>query len=275
MNRARVWLVLAALLWANVGWSQTPGQTGVPLEAMAADADPSFEVATIKPSDANSQAMRGVGGKGRAFSAHNVSVIDMLVYAYGVQIKQITGGPAWAEKDTFDIAGVPDVEGKPTPAQMKAMCQKLMADRFQLKLHHESRELPAYVLSVAKGGPKLGKNASGQPGPGRVQMVVAKPGMLTFAAKNATMMEFSMALQQAVLDRPVLNRTELEGRYDFTISFAPTGTEFGGRMNLPPSDDTPAESLFAAVQRFGLKLEAEKTQVDVIVIDHVEKPSEN
>jgi uncharacterized protein (TIGR03435 family) len=218
-------------------------------------------------------------------SAGNATLTDMLVYAFDLQIKQIAGEPAWADKDKFDIAAVAEGEGAASPAQMKLMCRKLLEDRFKLTFHHESRELPAYLLSVAKSGPKLPKNETGKPGPGAVRMMMSQPGMLMFAGQNATMAELAMVLQQVVLDRPVVDRTELGDRYDFKLTFAPSGTEFGGTMRLAtgngaaihimPTDDLLAPSLFAAVQALGLKLEGAKTAVDVLVVDRVEKPSEN
>ena len=105
--------------------------------------------------------------------------------------------------------------------------------------------------------------------------MMAKPGMLMFAAQNATMTEFAMALQQAVLDRPVVDGTGLEDRYDFKLSFAPIGTEFGGNLRAPTTEEPIAPSLFTAMQELGLKIDSVKTAVTVLVVDRVEKPTGN
>ena len=103
-----------------------------PMKAMAADADPTFLVATIKPGDPEAQTNGGIGIRGRNLSAHNVTLKDMLMYAFDLQVKQIAGEPTWADKDRFDIAAVPDAEGRPSFEQTKSMCRKLLADRFGL-----------------------------------------------------------------------------------------------------------------------------------------------
>jgi uncharacterized protein (TIGR03435 family) len=272
-------LQLAALIaigasLAPASQAQAPSQPIVQqsLKPMATD-NPGFEVATIKPSSPDAQG-RGLGLRGHNFSAHNFTLNDLIVFAYDVQVKQIVGGPDWFVKERFDIAAVPDAEGQPSTEQFKAMVQKLLADRFNLTLHHEMRELSAFVLTVAKNGLKLKKNESGDPGPGNLNMRLTQGGMM-LASKNATMAEFASLLQQAVVDRPVVNRTELNGRFDFQFTFAPDGSQFGG-MRLPPqSDEGGAPSLFTAIQELGLKLDAVKTSVDVLVIDRAAMPSAN
>jgi uncharacterized protein (TIGR03435 family) len=274
------WMIVAVLiaigfLYAPSGQAQSPGQSSTqqPLKPMAADANPMFEVATIKPSNLDAQG-RGLDLRGHNFSAHNFTLNDLVVFAYGVQERQILGGPTWFVKDKFDIAAVPDVEGQPSADQFKVMVQKLMADRFKLTFHHEMRELAVFMLTVSKNGEKLTKNTSGDPGPGRINMRLTKGGMM-LVSRNATMAEFASTLQEAVVDRPVVNQSGLSGRFDFQFTFAPDGSQFGG-MRLPQqSDDGAAPSLYTAIQELGLKLDAVKAPDDVLVIDHVEKPSEN
>ena len=212
--------------------------------------------------------------RGHNFSAHNFTLNDLIVFAYDVQVKQIVGAPDWFAKERFDIAAIPDAEGQPSPEQFKTMAQKLLADRFNLTLHHEMRELSAFVLTVAKNGLKLKKNESGDPGPGKLNMRLTQGGMM-LTSQNETMAEFASSLQQAVVDRPVVNRTELTGRFDFQFTFAPDGSQFGG-MRLPPqNDEGAAPSLFTAIQELGLRLDAVKTPVDVLVIDREAMPSAN
>lgn len=247
-----------------------------PSKPMPADANPSFEVATIKPShpdQSNVPMNKSVVVQGRNFSTGNTSLSDLIGYAYGVQVKQVMGGPEWLDKDKYDIAAVPDAEGQPNAAQWKTMLQKLLADRFGLKFHHDKRELLAYVLSVGKNGPKLTKSESANPLP-RLGLQPG-PGGITSISGNATMVDFTGFLQIIVLDRPVVDQTGITGRYDFQFTFMPDDSEFGGHPPPLPASENPAPGLFEAIQQIGLKLDAEKAPVDVIVIDHVERPSAN
>jgi uncharacterized protein (TIGR03435 family) len=246
-----------------------------PPAPMAANADPSFEVATIKPSNSNN-AGKGFGLSGRNFSTRNTSLDDLIEYAYDVHLKQIVGGPDWMDKDKFDVGAVPDQEGSPSHEQLKIMVQKLLADRFQLKFHHDKRELSVYVLSVAEGGPKNLTKSDRTDDKFSIPIGPA-PGGLMMRVFNGNMRDFSgFGLQGAVLDRPVLDQTGLKGRYDFVLTWLPGGTEFGGRLPPPPPSDNPPPNLFTAIQeQLGMKLAAVKAPADVMVIDKAEKPSAN
>ena len=124
-----------------------------PPKAMDPNAKPAFDVATIKPNQEGGGG-KGFGIRGRTFSTFNTSLADLIVFAYDVHNKQILNGPDWIDKDKYDITGVPDTEGAPSNQQWKMMVQKLLTERFQLTFHHEKREMPVYILSVAKGGPE-------------------------------------------------------------------------------------------------------------------------
>ncbi len=271
-------------------WKQGPGTLSLVLEratpetewtipepppkipAMAADADPSFEVATIKPSKP------GVPGKlitmrGTRFIAMNATLADLVAVAYSVQQSQVMGGPKWISFDKFDIEGEPDVPGMPDMQQQKILIQKLLADRFALKFHRESKDMSAYVLTVAKNGPKMQKDDSnGVP-------TLYFPQLGTFFVRDATMDEVAQVIQLTVFDRPVVNETELEGKWDFILSWTPDESQFQGvGMKVPPPSDAAdaPPPLFTAIQeQIGLKLEAGKAPVPVLVIDHVEPPSPN
>jgi uncharacterized protein (TIGR03435 family) len=243
---------------------------------MAADADPSFEVATVKPSkpDEPGKMFRWDGAR---LSTVNTTLADLIKFSYGVQDKQILNGPAWLETDKFDLAGQPDIPGSPDDHQLKVMVQKLLADRFGLKFHRDTKELSAYVLSVGKNGPKMKKpdaDAGNIPG-----LWFRELGVLTIT--NATMVDFCGLMQEAVLDRPVVDHTDLAGRWNFLLKWTPDQSQFGGMgVKVPPPSDTPAADapppLFTAIQeQVGLRLEAGKAQVGVLEIDHVEKPSGN
>jgi len=248
-----------------------------PPKLMAADADPSFDVATIKPNDSGGTSMQSLTVNGRNFATRNSSLGDLIMFAYSVQSKQIVGAPDWLDKDRYDIAAVPDVEGAPSPDQLKSMLRKLLAERFGLKFHHDKRELSAYVLTVAKSGQKLTPTEVKGPLPG----IGMRPGAdgLMVIVRNARIQDFTGFMQSLVLDRPVVDQTALPDRYDFTFKFTPDDSQFNGHPPpMPKGTETTetAPGLFEAMQQqLGLKLSPEKTQVDVIAVDHVEKPSAN
>ena len=249
-----------------------------PPKLMAADADPSFEVATIKPNPSGAPAMQGLNVNGRNFTTRNSSLGDLIAFAYDVQAKQIVNGPEWMDKDRYDIAAVPDQEGTPNANQLRTMMRKLLADRFKLAFHHEMRELSAFVLTVGKNGQKLTPTQLNGPLPG-LGFGPAKGGMM-LGVRNGTLTDFTSFLQMLVLDRPVVDRTGITGKFDFQFTFTPDDSLFHGHPPpLPPQTDSsvdPAAGFFTAIQeQLGLKLDAMKTPVDVIAIDHAEKPSAN
>ena len=256
-----------AMLWAI---PEPPPE----IPPMAADASPEFEVATIKPSNPDTQG-RGFRVRGREFSTINTTLSSLLTFAYGLHPKQIVGAPAWVDTDKFDITAQPDQPGRPNDKQWKAMLQKLLTERFQLTFHHDKKELSVYALEAAKSGSKLVKS---QGDPNGLPSMFFR-GLGNLPAANATMQDFAGLLQSAVLDRPVADQTGLTGRFDFTLNWTPDESQFVGMgIKVPPPSDKPdaPPGLFTAVQeQLGLKLEATKAPVDVIVIDKVEKPSAN
>lgn len=241
---------------------------------MAADADPVFEVATIKLSDPNRPGRRLFSIRGTEVTTVYTTASDLIVFAYGVHAGQISAAPAWVESDKFDITGKPEGGGQPTPNQFKTMLQKLLADRFQLTLHRDKKQLTVYALTVGKNGPKLTRSEAASPIPN----LIFRAG--NWPVRNATMEEFA-GVMQAHLDRPVVDQTGLKGRFDFQLQWTPDETPFAspGGPGEPPKPPERADSLpdfFTAIQQqLGLKLESTKAQVDVLVIDKVEKPSEN
>jgi uncharacterized protein (TIGR03435 family) len=247
-----------------------------PSKPMAADADPSFDVATIKPTspEVSEKYFRVYG---RRFMTQNTSLADLIEVAYGIHSKQIVGEPGWVRDEKFDLVGVPNGEGEPSGKQWMTMLQKLLAQRFDLKFHHEQKVLSVYVLSAGKNGAKnLTKSESTYPLPSLEFQPVAAGLMLP--ARNATMMQFAGMLQAVVLDRPVVDQTGMVGEFDFRLLFTPNESEFSGH---PPKSDgsegsEAAPSLFEALQQqLGLRLTVEKIPTDVLVVDKVEKPSAN
>jgi uncharacterized protein (TIGR03435 family) len=254
-------------------WTIPPPTPKLP--PMDANANPSFEVATIKPSKPDDQRKAFIV-QGRRFNIINQPLVQILCFSYDVQAKQLIGLPPWAETDKYDIDAKPDGEGAPSSKQWKGMIQKLVAERFKLTFHRDKQELSVYVLSVAKGGPKLTKSEgdpNGLPG------LFFRGKLGDLGVRNANMGDFTGLMQSAVLDRPVVDQTELTGRYDFTLVWTPDDSQFSGMgAKIPPPTDSAnaPPNLYTAIQeQIGLKLDATKAPADVMVVDHVEKPSEN
>ena len=246
-----------------------------PPKPMAADAPAVFEVATIKPSIPDRPG-KVFTVKGRQVLTINTTANDLITFAYDLHTRQIVGGPPWMESEKYDVTGQPESEGVPSRVQLSAMMRKLLEDRFKFTFHREKRELPVYAITVAPGGPKLTKNDNNPNGlPG-----LFFKGLGTLPAMNATMGDLAGVMQTAVLDRPVLDKTGLQGRWDFTLRWTPDETQFvnmGVRVTPPPANDPDAPpGLFTAFQeQLGLKLESTKGPVEVLVVDKIDKPSEN
>lgn len=242
-----------------------------------------FEVATIKPTAQDWRGGRYITMQGaHRFIVMNATLKFLLAAAYNLNQKSISGGPDWIDAERYDIlAGTPNEE-KPTLDEQMAMLRKLLTERFSLAFHREPRELSIYELSVARGGSKL------QPSklPPDAQSVVVNtlypgkdPGSIEHVlmpARNGTIAEFAAVMQRTVLDRPVVDKTGLTGKYDFDLEWTPDEGQFGGAFKVSPAEDSPKPSLFAAVQQqLGLRFEATRGRVEVMVMDRVERPSAN
>jgi uncharacterized protein (TIGR03435 family) len=248
-----------------------------PVVPMAADANPGIEVATIKPSAPNRPG-KGFGFRGREFVTMNTNLNDLIAFAYGLHSKQIVDAPPWFGTELYDIVAVPDVPGRPNLKQMGMVVQKLLADRFKLQFHHEKRELSVYAVSVASGGPKMTKTAAAANDPQGFNF----RGLGDLIVRNMSMADFASWMQSGVMDRPVVDQTGLVDRYDFTLKWTPDQSQFaqfrGTGAVVPPTTDDPnaPAGLYTALQeQLGLKMESKKAPDDVIVIDHIEKPTAN
>ena len=256
---------------ADAAW-EIPKATAA-LSLMDPKLEPGYEVATIKPTDPD-HARGGFTLQGRHLVAGNFTVEGLITLAYNLHPTQVVGGPDWIHTDHFDMDVLPDHEGLPSLEQARGIVRKLLADRFALKFHEDTKPLSVYVLSVAKTGSKLvksGADPNSPPGMG------GPPGRL--GMRNGSMEEFAM-LMQGILDRPVLDQTGLKDRYDLSLRWTPDESQYGGRVPPPRPDanDGSADQppLFTAIQeQLGLKLEATKAPAKVMVIDSVQKPSAN
>lgn len=236
---------------------------------MATDADPVFEVATIKPS--RPEERLAILVQGRRFITTASSLYDLIAFAYGLHPRQITNGPSWLETEKYDVTAQPGSEGQPNGQQLRVMAQKLLADRFRLTFHRDKKELSAFTIAVGNAGIKIAQSSDpdGTPGVG-----FKGPGAMT--VKSATISDFAGFMQRYVLDRPVVDQTHIAGKYDFSLNWTPNEFQFEGRAFEPAKQTGDAADLFTAIQeQLGLKLESAKVPVEVLVIDRVEKPSDN
>ncbi|MDP9051913.1 MAG: TIGR03435 family protein [Acidobacteriota bacterium] len=257
---------------ADAAW-EIPKATAA-LTLMDSKLEPGYEVATIKPTDPD-HARGGFTLQGRHLIAGNFTVSGMITLAYNLHPTQAIGGPDWINTDHFDMDVLPDHEGLPSLEQARGIVRKLLADRFALRFHNDTRQMSVYVLSVTKTGSKLtksGADPNSPPGMG------GPPG--TMFMRNGTMEEFAQVMQ-GILDRPVLDQTALPDRYDLKLRWTPDESQYGGRIPPQNTDNgaanaDPLPSLFTAIQeQLGLKLEALKAPAKVMVIDSVSKPSAN
>jgi bla regulator protein blaR1 len=289
----KAWLVLAASVTlgaVHLAAQSAGGASAAPAQPPDAAADvPRFEVAAVKPNKSGDMRTM-LMFKPDGVSMTGVPVQLMLRIAFGVEDDHIIGAPGWVKTDRYDIEAKVSAEDAPKLDKLKrdqrnAMLQPLLADRFGLKFHHETRELPVYALVVAKGGPKLKESkpeTAGTDGtPARHMTMINGRGSIE--GQGSTMDNLAHVLSPTV-GRTIVDKTGLTGNYDYTLHWTPddapppmAGGPDGAR---PPGENAPADtsgpSLLTAIQeQLGLKLESEKGPVDVIVIDHIDKPSEN
>jgi uncharacterized protein (TIGR03435 family) len=261
-------LSLLSMVTANgaFGQAQSP-----PAAAPAASVAPVIEAATIKPVKEPSPNNMHDRTEGRRLSMRYTSLRDLMMMAYEVDPRQILGGPAWVATDEYDIDLVV-ADGVQVNQCEEAVLAELMADRFQLKFHREQRVMAVYVLEVAKGGPKLkAADANSVENSGCEHL-----GVCNFHKR--TLANFARFMQFVVTDKPVVDKTGVTGEFDFTLKWMPDESQFNGMgFRVPVPDGTaPLPGLFTAIQeQLGLKLEPQKIPAEVLVIDHVERPSEN
>lgn len=241
----------------------------------SATTGPAFEVATIRPVDPRPGDGRFIKMEAaNRFVAKSYTLKLLIAAAYDLNPKAITGGPAWIDADRFDISAVTPGDVRPTRDQQMAMLRTLLTERFQLTFHRQQKQFAIYLLTVSKEGARLKSSGAAENDPSSVISTVY-PGRIVMPARNASMQDFTSVLQRAVLDRPVVNKTGLTGRYDFDLEWSPSGREFGGDIPAAP-EDASSPPLFAAMQQeLGLKLEATHGPAEAFVIDEVERPSDN
>ena len=223
----------------------------------------SFEAASIKPSEAATGSGSGIDSDNGLLRGHNVTLMRCIVGAYGVPEAQVLDGPKWIGETRFDITAKSDHPAG--DAELMTMLQSLLADRFKLALHHDARTISGYALTVAKGGIKAkvsdaGGHSTTSGSRGRIDAVGCPMSRLIIRLS-------------AALGVPVTDMTDDKRSFDFTLQWVPEDVQM---KTGAPSDSSSGPSLFTALQeQLGLKLEARKLPLEVLVIDHAELPSEN
>ena len=269
-----------------------------------------FEVASVKPNHSGDRRMSIMNRPGGRFVTENVTLKQLVTFAYGVHDYQVSGLPGWADSDRFDInakaenvspeEALPmtkmpsDTEVEERQKKLQAMLQNLLAERFGLKVHRETREMPVYALVIAKGGSKLVEAKEDAPplvggpkdrGPGGPPPLPFRAPLMRMGRGELVGQELRIAeilrWLSTVTGRAVIDKTGLSGKYDITLKWTPDEPQSGiardGGNEAPrPEAADSAPSLFTALQeQLGLKLESQKGPVEQIVIDHIEKLTEN
>jgi uncharacterized protein (TIGR03435 family) len=266
-NRYTCVFASVSLLAAGLAFGQAP-----------AAAPPAFEVASVKP---NSLPRTGGDGIRRdnieaspgSLIMRNVRMSACVRWAYNVQDYQVTG-PAWLNEARYDIAA--KAAGAAPEDQLRLMLQGLLAERFKMEVHKESKVLSVYAMVIAKGGHKL------RPSEGDGPSTLKRSGMMGGVVTNATVAEMCELLSGAfneLLHTPVIDMTGLKGKFDFTVDLAPYITDDMMKRQpgvAPVIPDIVGIAQAALQEQLGLKLEARKTPMDIVVVDRAEKvPTEN
>lgn len=225
-----------------------------------------FDAASVKLNTSGGNGYPGVAPGGKRFTATNLPMTALIMLAYDVTPAQISGVPSALDKVGYDIEATCD--HPMTKEGGGRMLQTLLADRFKLVVHREEREQPIYALIIAKGGPKLHESSASKSGPPEI-----KRNGSAFVFGRRPMSSLALILSQ-IVGRTVADKTGLGGRYNFTLEYAPERTG-SGRDGAAPAD-TDGPSIFTALpQQLGLTLDAQKGQIEFIVVDHAETPSAN
>jgi len=290
--RVAKWVALATLTALAVATPATFGATHAQVMQangpMPATPAPQLEVATIKPSDPAKQHLGLYWRQPDGFKLEGTTLRGMIVNAYGVQgsVKGLLqGGPAWMAADAFDLVVKVDpatterwskLPQQPVDEERRAVMRDLLADRFQLKLHREMREMPALLLTVGKDGSKLQTPVAEKSlQTGVPQSRINFPGRGHWDGHYALMSNLcrSLAGRPEMDGRPIVDKTGLTGQYDFTLRWAPFDPA-PGSASMDSSEQQP--SLFTALQeQLGLRLIPGKEPMEVLVVDSADKPSEN
>ena len=237
-----------------------------------------FDVASVRMGDPNSVRQGIHIQPGGRFNTTNTTLKMLVAFAYDVENYQIAGGPAWSESDKFTIDAKPVdpaliPSGPEGDAQIRLMVRSLLAERFKVSVHRDTKEDRIYNLVIGKNGSKLNETNPATVG----QNLEGRTGQFTATGVPLSMLTQSLSRQ---LGRPVIDKTGLSGRYDFKLTYVPESRDgiFGQVLPTDPAaaDNLETTALFTALQeQLGLKLESAKGPIEIVVIDQAERPTEN
>jgi len=227
-----------------------------------------FEVAVVKPAKTGARgSFFEIPPGGERFTATNAPLRVLIMMAYGVADWQVSGGPGWMNSENFDIEAKP--EHPVSREQIFQMLRNLLSDRFQLKLHKETREVPVYILAEAGKAYGLHENRSGD----SPSVETGEKGQIVFHSFTMAQLAHYLSLR---LRRDVTDKTMLAGSYDFELLFTPETPSPGDIAATGPTGDSSRPSLPDAIQdQLGLRLQMQKASSDALIIDSAVQPSEN
>ena len=225
--------------------------------------DASIDVAVVKPHP-RSVIHNNFSFEKNRFELEDQQLLKLISFAYSLNSRQIVGSPSWVAENHWDMSGTTNLTDDATLPQEQQLIRQLLVERFGLQFHHEKREMPAYALQIFKNQPKLAVAAD--PAAQPLEHTEGHGWVVTENYRSNSMADF-LVIKQLFMDRPLVDHTGLQGRYDFKLSYT---------RDDAPATAADAPPLFTALkEQLGLEFEAVKTPVDVMVIDHIGQPTEN
>lgn len=243
----------------------------LPVPSAAVSGPPAFEVASVKltpPEFHGSSA--SAPSSGNSLSLRGMALRDLIQLAYTLPSDLVSGGPGWVDGTRYDVEA--KAEGRASQRERLEMLKTLLAERFQLKFHYESKEAASYVLTAGKNRLKMKER---EPGDGGEPSGIRDTGSLHYVCRDTSMAWFARFLESTVLSRPVAEKTGLSGTYDFDLSWRPDDNQFKGRFAGSKEAQSDLPDLFTALKAIGLRLDTVKSPMQFLRIDHAERPSEN
>ena len=236
--------------------------------AAFAQSPTAFEVASVRPNRADDHIVTINVGPGGRFAARGYTLVLLMQRAYGVMDWNVSGGPGWIRTDRFDIVAKASVVGNLTERQLQPMLQRLLAERFKLKLHRSSKEMPGYALMVARSGPKVKATADGEEHQDTFRM-----SGVGLSGRGITMENFARFVA-GKLGLVAVDQTGLKGVYDFNVNWKVETDQYASASPDYDPRDALRLAVFTALQnQLGLKLTPKKIAVQTLVIDNVERAS--
>ncbi|HEY4379546.1 MAG TPA: TIGR03435 family protein [Acidobacteriaceae bacterium] len=244
---------------------------GAGLPPMAANADPTFEVATIKPCEQQAEHNVSVNLTGRPFTAKSASAKELIKIAWDLRGRQVLGGPSWFEDIKYDVTGQPDTPGRPSPEQARSMVRKLLVERFHLVSHTAEQSYPIMALTLDPKGPPPTHSDPSHNLNGNVVSHM-DGGDVIYQVSGTTMQQFLGLVMNLFQDKQLVDETGLTGAYDITLRIPASAfdTPFDRSLN-----DERGTAIINAVQQAGFKFVSKKGSLPVVIVDSIDPPTPN